>query len=132
MPLGLGVPPSIRTTPTQLLKLLLVSHHHHYHHQPLTTTKTGTNLSYTAVSLYPYRFLPCARYLRDPRVLVAECFAFVWGANTPMVVVDIDGTITRSDVSGLLMTLRPGLITDRTHAGICKTLARMVDKEVRG
>eukprot|EP00752_Nemacystus_decipiens_P014390 g12799.t1 len=68
------------------------------------------------------------RYLRDPRVLVAECFAFVWGVNTPMIVVDIDGTITRSDVSGLLMTLTPGLLTDRTHLGICKLLARMVDE----
>lgn len=70
------------------------------------------------------------RYLRDPRVLVAECFAFVWGVNTPMIVVDIDGTITRSDVSGLLMTLTPGLLTDRTHLGICKLLARMVDEAV--
>lgn len=65
-------------------------------------------------------------------MLVTECFAFVWGVNTPMLVVDIDGTITRSDVSGLIMTISPGLITDRTHAGICRTLARMVDKEVRG
>lgn len=70
------------------------------------------------------------RYLRDPRVLVAECFAFVWGVSTPMIVVDIDGTITRSDVPGLLMTLRPGLIADQTHAGICPLLARMVDEEV--
>eukprot|EP00903_Cladosiphon_okamuranus_P016291 g15023.t1 len=68
------------------------------------------------------------RYLRDPRVLVAECFAFVWNVNTPMIVVDIDGTITRSDVSGLLMTLTPGLLTDRTHLGICKLLTRMVDE----
>ena len=64
-------------------------------------------------------------------MLVAECFAFVWGVNTPMIVVDIDGTITRSDVSGLLMTLTPGLLTDRTHLGICKLLARMVDEAVR-
>lgn len=63
-------------------------------------------------------------------MLVAECFAFVWGVNTPMIVVDIDGTITRSDVSGLLMTLTPGLLADRTHLGICKLLARMVDEAV--
>ncbi|CAM9894182.1 unnamed protein product [Ectocarpus sp. 8 AP-2014] len=68
------------------------------------------------------------RYLRDPRVLVAECFAFVWDVNTPMIVVDIDGTITRSDVSGLMMTLSPGLVTNHTHEGICSLLARMVDE----
>ncbi|CAM9601266.1 unnamed protein product [Scytosiphon promiscuus] len=68
------------------------------------------------------------RYLRDPRVLVAECFAFVWGVNQPLIVVDIDGTITRSDVSGLLMTLTPTLVADRTHAGICPLLARMVEE----
>lgn len=61
---------------------------------------------------------------------MAECFAFVWDVNTPMIVVDIDGTITRSDVSGLVMTLSPGLITNHTHSGICSLLARMVDEAV--
>ncbi|CAN0400130.1 unnamed protein product, partial [Laminaria digitata] len=69
------------------------------------------------------------RYHRDPRVLVAECFAFLWPVNTPMIVVDIDGTITRSNVPGLVMTLRPGLVTDHTHAGICALLTRMVEGE---
>lgn len=61
---------------------------------------------------------------------MAECFAFVWGVNQPLIVVDIDGTITRSDVSGLLMTLTPGFVTDRTHSGICPLLARMVEEAV--
>ncbi|CAN0332766.1 unnamed protein product, partial [Ectocarpus sp. 12 AP-2014] len=56
------------------------------------------------------------------------CFAFVWDVNTPMIVVDIDGTITRSDVSGLMMTLSPGLVTNHNHEGICSLLARMVDE----
>ena len=64
-------------------------------------------------------------------MLVAECFAFMWAVNTPMIVVDIDGTITRSNVPGLVMTLRPGLVTDHTHAGICSLLTRMVEEEVR-
>lgn len=63
-------------------------------------------------------------------MLVAECFAFLWPVNAPMIVVDIDGTITRSDVPGLLMTLSPGILTDHTHTGICKVLSRMVDEEV--
>lgn len=43
-----------------------------------------------------------------------------------MIVVDIDGTITRSDVPGLLMTITPGLISDHMHAGICELLTRIV------
>lgn len=74
--------------------------------------------------------LNISRFLRDPRVLVAECFAFLWGVHTPMIVVDIDGTITRSDVPGLLMTLSPGLEYDNTHLGICALLTRIVS-EVR-
>lgn len=47
-----------------------------------------------------------------------------------MIVVDIDGTITRSDVPGLLMTITPGLIADHMHSGICELLTRIV-AEVR-
>jgi hypothetical protein len=39
-------------------------------------------------------------------VLVAECFAFAFDAKDKLLVVDIDGTITKSDVQGLLMTFR--------------------------
>lgn len=48
-----------------------------------------------------------------------------------MIVVDIDGTITRSDVPGLLMTLTPGIMSNHTHAGICKLLSRIAEEEVR-
>lgn len=71
------------------------------------------------------------RYSRDPRVLVAECSAFLWEVDAPIIVVDIDGTITRSDVRGLLMTLTPKLVLDHTHAGICQLLDRMAEEEVR-
>lgn len=69
------------------------------------------------------------RFLRDARVLVAECFAFLWSLDTPVIVMDIDGTITRSDVPGLLMTISPG-IYDHTHGGICGLLARLVGEVI--
>lgn len=59
---------------------------------------------------------------------MAKCFAFLWGVQTPVIVMDIDGTITRSDVPGLLTTLSLG-IYDHTHSGICGLLTRIV-KEV--
>ncbi|CAN0363167.1 unnamed protein product, partial [Discosporangium mesarthrocarpum] len=67
------------------------------------------------------------RFLNDERVLVAECFAFLWEADASVIVVDIDGTITKSDVTGLLMTLTPGL-NDHTHEGICSMLNRISTK----
>ncbi|CAM9448662.1 unnamed protein product [Chrysoparadoxa australica] len=61
------------------------------------------------------------KFQGDRRVLVAECFAFLMEKTDPMVVVDIDGTITKSDVPGLVMTLSPGTL-DHTQPGICKLL----------
>lgn len=61
------------------------------------------------------------RFRGEMRVLVAECFAFRWDVGDRLLVVDIDGTITKSDVPGLLMTFSPGSL-DHTQPGICSLL----------
>ncbi|CAM9877922.1 unnamed protein product, partial [Phaeothamnion confervicola] len=67
------------------------------------------------------------RFPRDKRVLVAECFVFLWSAaDARVIAVDIDGTITRSDLPGLLMTFSPGTI-DHTHEGVCACLNWITD-----
>jgi LNS2 (Lipin/Ned1/Smp2) len=59
------------------------------------------------------------RFRGDTRVLVAECFAFAFDAKDKLLVVDIDGTITKSDVQGLLMTFR---YSKHIHHAYCELL----------
>ncbi|KAG5191716.1 hypothetical protein JKP88DRAFT_295192 [Tribonema minus] len=76
-----------------------------------------------------------ARVRGDPRVLVADCLAFAMDAAAArVVVVDIDGTITRSDAHGLLMTLRllmmlrPGTV-DHLQPGVYSLLHHVAAEE---
>eukprot|EP00659_Diplonema_papillatum_P007762 gene7762-11925_t len=52
------------------------------------------------------------------------CNAFLWDANAQLVVSDVDGTITRSDILGHLL---PRVGRDWTHKGICSLYQRIVD-----
>ena len=50
------------------------------------------------------------------------CYAYLWDANTQLVVSDVDGTITRSDVLGHIL---PKVGKDWTHKGICSLYQRL-------
>ena len=55
----------------------------------------------------------------NERVSVAEAFLYLWSARDSVIVCDIDGTITKSDVRGVLDTV----IQDNfkhIHKGVCK------------
>ena len=56
-----------------------------------------------------------------------ECRLFVWDANASVIIADLDGTLTISDVEGHIRTLRLGQY-DYLHKGACEFLHKL--KEV--
>ena len=52
------------------------------------------------------------------------CYAYLWDSTSQLVVSDVDGTITRSDILGHLL---PRVGKDWTHKGICSLYNRVVD-----
>ncbi|KAJ9462770.1 Phosphatidate phosphatase PAH2 [Diplonema papillatum] len=52
------------------------------------------------------------------------CSAYLWDVNCQLVVSDVDGTITRSDILGHLL---PRVGRDWTHKGICSLYQRIAD-----
>ena len=52
------------------------------------------------------------------------CSCFLWEANAQVVVSDVDGTVTRSDVLGHIL---PKVGKDWAHSGICSLYNRIVD-----
>lgn len=62
------------------------------------------------------RFEHIRRY--DQVVRVCECRLYCWEPNVSIVVADLDGTLTLSDVEGHIRTLRLGQY-DFLHAGSC-------------
>jgi phosphatidate phosphatase LPIN len=61
--------------------------------------------------------------------LVAECDAFLWRYNQKLVIFDIDGTITRSDVVGYVETVFRGSFTYH-HPGVSQFLSSLVEKDL--
>ena len=45
-----------------------------------------------------------------------ECSLFVWEHNVKVMISDIDGTITKSDVRGMI---KPMMGKDWSHPGVC-------------
>src|SRR5690606_13301889 len=54
----------------------------------------------------------------------AECDVFFWSPNQKLIVFDVDGTITKSDVVGYVETVYLGTFT-HYHPGVCKFLSQM-------
>lgn len=71
----------------------------------------------------------------NERIATAESFLYLWSARDSVIVCDIDGTITKSDVRGVLDTV----VQDNfkhIHSGVCKFLndvmnAYELDRETR-
>jgi hypothetical protein len=61
---------------------------------------------------------------KEVHILKIDCFAYFFQAVSRFVVVDIDGTITKSDLPGLVLTLSPGILNPAVncHSGICQLL----------
>lgn len=60
------------------------------------------------------------------RIATAEAFLYLWSARDSVIVCDIDGTITKSDVRGVLDTV----VQDNfkhVHNGVCKFFNELVD-----
>ena len=67
-------------------------------------------------------------------IATAEAFLYLWSARDSIVVVDIDGTITKSDVRGVLDTVLQDNFK-HIHSGVCKffhDLVNAFDEENQG
>ncbi|KAH9156627.1 hypothetical protein AeRB84_001490 [Aphanomyces euteiches] len=69
---------------------------------------------------------------RKPSAAVrfVECRMYVWRPDDAVVVVDLDGTITISDVEGHIRTIRLGQY-DYIHAGVCAFYSRLLGMGLR-
>ena len=62
---------------------------------------------------------------KEERIASAEAFLYLWSARDSVIVCDIDGTITKSDVRGVLDTV----VQDNfkhIHKGVCKFLNKLM------
>ena len=58
----------------------------------------------------------------------AECCIFLWRYDDRVVVCDVDGTITRTDVIGFIGTIRGGTaVHEHTHPGVCSFMQGVHD-----
>jgi LNS2 (Lipin/Ned1/Smp2) len=65
----------------------------------------------------------------DSEVIVglASCFIFVWNVSDQVVVVDVDGTITKSTLTGFWQTaVRRDYSASSCHDGICRFLSHLI------
>jgi LNS2 (Lipin/Ned1/Smp2) len=65
----------------------------------------------------------------DSEVIVglASCFIFVWNVSDRVIVVDVDGTITKSTLTGFWQTaVRRDYSASSCHDGVCRFLSHLV------
>ncbi|CUG75879.1 lipin, putative [Bodo saltans] len=73
-----------------------------------------------------FRLLPPPPSSDAEAASVVTCNLFVWPHDAKIVVSDVDGTITKSDVLGHIMPL---FGKDWTHAGLCSLYSRIADND---
>ena len=64
----------------------------------------------------------CAR--QDAKRTVADCDAFLWNPHQKLVIFDVDGTITKSDVVGYVESVYLNTFTHH-HSGVCQFLNQL-------
>ncbi|KAI2638520.1 LNS2-domain-containing protein [Xylaria nigripes] len=113
----------IQTPPTTPGSASSTSHHHHHlhlhHHKNYAKTLRLTSDQLKALNLKP------GENSMSFTVNRATCTAnmFLWRHDTPVVISDIDGTITKSDALGHVLNM---IGRDWTHAGVAKLYSDIV------